>query len=749
MVATNPFIRSLALLVLLLSILPTMGQSLEQWITWGDASMARGEHYGATRYYDGALVIEPGRLSLQWKQAEACRLSNQYDRAAALYDKVQRKDMGRTHPEALRWLGEMQLSMGAYDDAERTWNRIIQKEKGQGSVLASRATNALAGIQLARAAKEKQPSFELQHLPLPVNTYDSEFGARIGPDSALYFTSLRGAVNDEGEVQEPTSYRTRIFRSDDTAGEWTAPQAMGPVTLPADLANPTWTINADRLLFTLCPDEGPCRIHYSPFPAKVIQATPLEGLGDAMSTQPMVVKWEDREMLLFVSDREGGQGGTDIWQARLENGRAVEVHPLSALVNSPGNERSPWYDARTNTLWFSSDHLPGFGGYDIFTAVLENDAFTTPTNAGAPINSPANDLYPAIHPQLGEGWLTSNRIGSFAAKGETCCNDLYRWILDGPSQSSTETAHDSTATGERVVATSDIVSIRHGFPLKLYFHNDEPEPRSWALTTAQDYGTTYRRYKSLVPEYLREQKDPQRLLDFFRDDVDGGFTALGEMVNALALELGKGASITVDVRGYASPLARNDYNRNLSSRRIESLRQHLRKANAGELAPYMDGIAANGASLKVRELPLGEERSAADVSDDLSDLQRSVYSVEAARERRIEVVAIDLVESAMTRADTVRMIQDLGRIEQDQERLILFPIRNQGHRALRLLESAADCGCTTAELPDEPIQPGAEVPMTVRFSGRAPLGSFKRTVIITTDGEPARYELFILGTVVH
>jgi hypothetical protein len=740
--------RTLTLLALLLAARTIAGQSLEQWTTWGDASMARGEHYGASRYYDGALTLEPGRMSLQWKQAEACRLSNQYDRAAALYDKVQRKDMGRTYPEALRWLGEMQLSMGAYDDAERTWNKVLQKEKDKRSVLALRATNALAGIQLARAVNVPPSPVELEHLTAPINTYDSEFGARIGPDSALYFTSLRGALNPEGEVLDPATYRTRIFRSTGVGDQWNEPGIMDPISGQGDLANPTWTLSSQWMLFTLCPDDGPCRIHYSPFNATDIIATPLEGLGEAMSTQPMVVRWEDREMLLFVSDREGGQGGTDIWQARLENGRAVEVYPLGASVNSPGNERSPWYDTLSQALWFSSDHLPGLGGYDIFTATLENDVFTEAINAGVPINSPANDLYPAIFPERGEGWLTSNRVGSFAAKGETCCNDLYRWTLSGPRTGPVALVPDSTSVVQRTLAASNIADIRRRFPLKLYFHNDEPEPRSWAVTTAQDYGTTYTRYKKLVPDYLRDQKDPKPLEDFFREEVDGGFQALGELVEVLTTELEQGASITLDVRGHASPLASNDYNRNLSSRRIESLRQHLRMLNDGVLAPYLNDTATNGAMLQVRELPFGEERSVAGVSDDIGDLQRSVYSVEAARERRIEVIAVDLVERTLNTTGTIQITQDLGNIQQDQERAILFPIRNEGSRPLRLLESTADCGCTTAELPEQAIRPGTEIPVSIHFSGRAPLGSLKRTVTITTDGVPSKVELIILGTVI-
>ena len=58
-----------------------IAQSVEQWIAWGDASFAKEEYYGASRFYNGALALEPGRMSLQWKQAEALRLSNQYPQA--------------------------------------------------------------------------------------------------------------------------------------------------------------------------------------------------------------------------------------------------------------------------------------------------------------------------------------------------------------------------------------------------------------------------------------------------------------------------------------------------------------------------------------------------------------------------------------------------------------------------------------------------------------------------------------------
>lgn len=723
-------------------------QSLEQWTAWGDAAMERGEYYGASRFYAGALNLDGGRMSLQWKQAEACRLSNQYDKAAELYQRVYGKDAGRTYTDALRWLGEMQLSNGEYDTAKKTWERVLQKEKDKNSFAAQRARNAIAGCSIAREALAAPRDIPMEHLPQPVNTYDSEFGARIGPDSALYFSSLRGELSKDGQVVDTSAYRTVLLRSRESAATWGKPEALDDaINGLGDNGNATWTLDGKHILFTRCTSGSPCQIFIAPIDDGG-PAIPLPGLGDEHnSTQAMVVHWDDREMLLFVSDRPGGQGGMDIWQARLEQDKAVELAPLPSTVNSAGNERSPWYEPASNTLWFSSDFHPGMGGYDIFTSTFTNDVFQTPVNAGSPLNSPANDLYPTYYPARNEGWLTSNRIGSFAAKGETCCNDLYRFRLaaeDVPTGPNEEPIARENSSVHASAKRMD--ELRQRLPLKLYFHNDDPEPRSWSTTTTQDYATTYRRYRALIPEY-EQAGDVEALRHFFRDDVDRGYLELAELVIALREALYDGIPVVLDVRGHASPLAANDYNINLSTRRIESLRNHLRLVGGGALRPFLDGSAENGATLSINMLPFGEDLAPVGISDDVRDLKRSVYAVEAARERRISIEAVRLMLPQQGPSVEFQK-QQVGNLKQDEERSFTFTIRNQGMRAMRLLDSKADCGCTAAELPQGDILPGHSVPVVLHFNGRAPEGHLDRTITIRTNGVPERIELTIEGEIV-
>lgn len=728
--------------------MPATAQSIDQWITWGDASMAKQEYYGATRFYAGALALEPGRMSLQWKQAEACRLSNQYPQAADLYARVYPKDAGRTYPDALKWLGEMQLCDGRYDEARATWDKVLQKEKDKSSILTQRALNALAGCDKAAASKPLE--LEVSHLPGPVNTNDSEFGARTGPDSVLWFSSLRGDVNDDGEVQDTAAYRVGVYSSRPNIQGWNdplreegPPDAMGHAN-----ANLMWTASGDRMYFTLIEVDGAKHIatRTPNSPAQII--TGLEAYPDA--TQPWVAAIDGMTVLLFSAS--GGEGGMDIWYGDLNGTTVANIQNAGQLVNSPGNEVSPSFDESTGILWFSSDFHAGLGGYDIFRLEWKNDPDGLQNVLD--LNSPANDLYPVYDSASGKGWFTSNRKGSFAAKSETCCNDIYR-IQGVPAKTPVDTLlladtipANSVDTMTSANVRSLLTRIQSDFPLKLYFHNDEPEPRTRLKTTRQTYGATYFAYSNLFPTYRNENTDPAAIDAFFRDEAETGRKKLDALVEALIPALASGERIILDVRGHASPLAKNDYNRDLSLRRIESLRNHLRTVENGLLSSYMDSTATNGGLLRLRVLPFGEDRSASGVSDDLNDLKRSVYSAEAARERRIEVERIH-VEPHSIRLSQIRAAFDLGTVRQGVPQRFQVPVVNDGATTLHIVRGRSSCDCVIVEATPPPIPPGGTGTIELHYSGRTRPGPLERLIELEIEGSSTPYPLNIVGNVIR
>ncbi|MCB0794631.1 MAG: DUF1573 domain-containing protein [Flavobacteriales bacterium] len=720
-------------------------QSAEQWAVWGEAAMAKGDHYGASKFFSYALEREPGRMILQWDFAEACRLSHQYGPAAENYAKVARKDMGRTYPEALYLAAEMTMCTGAYADALKLWNKVLDRADDPYGFIALRARNGILGCEMGLAPDTS--ALELEHFPEPVNSFASEFGARTNAAGDLFLTSLRGELTDENEVVDTSSYFARIYYSGQGSGGWDTMQVVDlPLPPEGHQANLAWTRSNARRVVSYCPSDGPCRLYLVSADGRT--AEPLKGADEAMSTQAMIAMVDDREMLFYTSDRHGGSGRLDLWWGELGEDGLLWTRPVGAPVNTPGNESCPWFDEASGRLYFSSDFLPGMGGYDLFTSVRKNGEFTMPENMGRPFSGPANDLYFSLAEDGRSGFITSNRVGSLAKKGETCCNDIYAFTL--PDSRPLVLEEGALAPGISDVSTSALLSrLKEPLPIRLYFHNDVPDPRSWDTVTTVDYIQTYAQYRALYPEYMATHaasaEGSRSLNTFFDHEVDKGANDLERFLDLLLEALEQGVDVRIVVRGFASPLAKSDYNRNLSLRRISSLMNQLRTTRDRALVPYLAGTAASGGKLSVIKAPFGEERSAEGVSDALSDLKSSVYSVAAARERRIEIEQVLIGAKFQAQAYIVEDTIDLGDVSLGEERATVFTVMNPTDKVVNIIEVKADCGCTTAE-PEQLVVPGqGEIKVPVRFNGRAPDGPFERRIVLKTDGHPGELYLVLTG----
>jgi len=117
-----------------------------------------------------------------------------------------------------------------------------------------------------------------------------------------------------------------------------------------------------------------------------------ENLGDRINSP----YWEsapsispDSRTLYFSSDRPGGYGGRDLYMCtRLANGKWGYAINLGPTINTAGNELYPYIHADNQTLYFTSDGLPGYGKTDLFISRKTSlDDWSTPENLGYPINT--------------------------------------------------------------------------------------------------------------------------------------------------------------------------------------------------------------------------------------------------------------------------------------------------------------------------------------------------------------------------
>ncbi|KQC29980.1 OmpA family protein [Flagellimonas eckloniae] len=131
------------------------------------------------------------------------------------------------------------------------------------------------------------------------------------------------------------------------------------------------------------------------------------------------------ERLYFSANFEEGFGGTDIYYVHTNRGQIMSAPiNLGPRINSAGNEIAPYIFE--NSFYFSSDVFYGLGGMDIYKSNVEGDTFSIPVNLGKGVNS-SDDDFGLIIRNDGDGllgYISSNRPGG---KGK---DDLYGFKVD-------------------------------------------------------------------------------------------------------------------------------------------------------------------------------------------------------------------------------------------------------------------------------------------------------------------------------
>lgn len=121
----------------------------------------------------------------------------------------------------------------------------------------------------------------------------------------------------------------------------------------------------------------------------------------------------DGKKLYFASDMPGTTGESDLWYVDIyRDGSYGDPINLGQKVNTEGRESFP-YIAGDGTLYFTSDALIGFGGFDVFKAELSDSGIARDAeNMGLPINSAGDDFGFLVQTDTNTGYISSNRDGN-------------------------------------------------------------------------------------------------------------------------------------------------------------------------------------------------------------------------------------------------------------------------------------------------------------------------------------------------
>ena len=702
----------------------------------------KGDYYYALEIYKEILEIDSSSVEIHWKYAEALRKYKDYQNAEKEYRYVLETDSNQLFPKSILYKGLMEKQNGKYDEAIQTFKTAKKSYlKNRRSYEYLKIKNELNSCIWAKSNKNDSLKVAFQQLPSSINTNNSEFGNAF-KENTLYFTSLRSDSILNEEVYDPT-YTTSIYKSElkDKIFQ-TGNKMVGFKVQNENIGNGSFSLDGNRFYYSKCSNkkEGyQCVIMVS----KKQDGTCSKGdsLGEIINkknyntTMPFVGKMDNKEVLFFASDREGSKGGLDIWYSFIQNGNQYARARSVKAINTIENETTPWFDTLQQKLYFSSTWNESYGGYDVFSSPY-NGSFEQPINVGQPINSPANDLYYFMEKDT--FFVSSNRIGVHHTNVPTCCSDIFIGFPIEVKKDSSETIKET------------LESLNKRLPVTLYFHNDVPNPKTKDTFTNVNYIDTYQEYISMLETYKNEyskglkgpyvEEAKEDISDFFIEYVEQGVKDLDLFRDLLLTELKKGRKFNLYIKGFASPLAKSDYNVNLTKRRINSLINYLSSYDNGIFKPYIENK-----KLQFKEIPFGENTANKLTSDNPNDVKNSIYSRAAAIERKIEIQSIRLIE-ALT-LTTKNQLQKLGKIGQKEVISTLFFIKNNSDKTIEIESIEIPCDCNQVEIEKKKLSAGEEIPVKLIFDPKNYSGKIVKSIYIHVKDQSENLRLVMTAEV--
>ncbi len=631
-------------------------QSIKSFLKQGSEAMSKKDYSSAAQIYNQVILIDSSNIEYQLLFADASRLNYDGDVALHWYQKIFKKDNGKTYKEVPFYIAMQLKTNGKYKDAKKYFDKYYKKQRNskdkEKARLAAKAKQEFEACDIAQVIIKSPLDVKVIHLDSAVNSKVSEY-APFEYDSILYFSSLRDkSKQDAAGVGFNKLYTSK--KSAKKENKFLRAKELDSLFNKSNIHNANTSFNSDftKVFVSRCgalnATQYRCEIYVSDF--KEGHWTELQKLPSPINvngsntTQPCLSEINDKPVLFFASDRGSGEGAMDIWYAFMNADGKFET-PINAgkKINTIEDDITPWFVKENKTLYFSSTWHKGLGNFDIFTSEFKDNTFTDAQNIGYPINSSYNDIYYSVNSKKDRAYISSNRLGSYFEDKPNCCNDIYSF----PITPLTEPPKPVDTTALLINQMKVLV------PLTLYFHNDEPEPKTKVIVTKKNYKKTYDDYTILKPKYFSEyakglegeQKELaiNRIENFFEDSVDAGMQDLDKFALLLEQVLLRGEKVKITMKGYCSPLASTDYNVNLAKRRISSLRNYFMEYGNGKFVKYVDNTIESEGRIEFFNEDIGE-LPVSTVSDDVKDVRNSVYSPFAASERKIQIIAISYLK---------------------------------------------------------------------------------------------------------
>lgn len=377
-----------------------------------DEQMARGEYNDAAKTYRKIYNrltkreerSQRGEVAL--KMAECHRRLSQTTRAEAAYQNAIR--YGVTDSTAVLRLAQMQQANAKYAAAVKSYEEYLQRKPGDAEAVAGLA-GAKWGLSKPAPTRYKVAQSKL------FNSRRADYAPMYFDKSfdRIYFTTTNEKATGSRHSEITGMKNGDIWTSSkNEKGEWTKPEPVeGELNSERDEGIVSFSPDGQTMYLTKARREPNASTGVEIYTstrsdAKWSAPVKLEITSDTISSYGHPAVSPDGSWLYFTSDMPGGSGGKDLWRINLRE-RGGSLENLGEWINTPGDEMFP-YMRTDSILYFASNGHPGYGGLDLFRAVMTPSGGWNVENLGSPLNSSADDFGITFGP--GEmGYFSSNR----------------------------------------------------------------------------------------------------------------------------------------------------------------------------------------------------------------------------------------------------------------------------------------------------------------------------------------------------
>jgi len=536
---------------------------------------------------------------------------------------------------ALYSLGKAELRTGQYFDAAGHLEAYL-KQPGINAGMRNEAEKMLANCRFALSFPASLFEKEPVSAGDSVNTVLDEYWPSVtGDGQQLIFTRevkrAAGYGRDYNRDRQEDFYVSRLTPE----GYWgTARNAGAPLNTAGNEGAQSISSDGRTMFFTACDrndGQGRCDIYFSTNDGK--RWSPGNNLGQPVNT----TYWESQpsispngRMLFFVSNRPGGMGGMDIWYSlRGSDGRWGRPVNPGKIINTSGDEFSPFIYFNGRTLYFSSNGRESFGGHDIYVTTMNRDStWTTPENLGPPVNTPADETGLVIESSGRRAYFSSIRNREMG-------KDIY--YLDLPPQVQPgqvlyfEGAVIDKASGQPITAKYELTDLTWGIDVITSLTDSRggffvclPSGSSYGLNVTADGYMIYSEnfdfaegytsaepYRKTIALNKVRKGEFMRMYNVFYDTdswelLESSMPELRHLLEFLRIN----NNVVIEIGGHTDSDGSDDHNQKLSEKRAGSVREFLIRMGIdgkrifthgyGEASPVADNITPAGKRLNRR-----------------------------------------------------------------------------------------------------------------------------------------------------